>query len=220
VANVRIVATRQIEGGAASQTRSIPVVTAAPLALNSFVSGTWMWANGPGQTNFHVHTAAPEARYAYDMGIHRLVNGQFQSFRGDPAVNESYFAWNQPIRAARAGTVRLVVDEHPDNNGNQGGGEANNEIILEHANRTFTKYVHIRQGSARVALGQTVAAGTLIARVGNAGASSEPHLHFHAFKIDATDRQAAVPVAVNGMRSTTGAPLTGVPKGDTMYQTP
>jgi hypothetical protein len=29
-----------------------------------------------------------------------------------------------------------------------------------------------------------------------------------------------VPVAENGMRSTTGAPLTGVPKGDTMYQTP
>lgn len=77
-----------------------------------------------------------------------------------------------------------------------------------------------REGTAAVAVGQVVAAGTLIGRVGNAGTSSEPHLHLHAFKIDATGRQAAVPITVTGLKSTAGVSLTGIPKGDTIYETP
>jgi murein DD-endopeptidase MepM/ murein hydrolase activator NlpD len=153
--------------------------------------------------------------------MHQLVDGQLLSFSGDPTVNANYFCWAKPIRAAKGGVVRLVQDQLPDNNGNLfDRNEGNNEIIIEHANGVFTRYAHMRQGSARVTVGQTVSAGTVIAEVGNAGASSGPHLHFHAYKIDDTGRIAAVPVSINHLKATDGTPLFGVPKGSLQYQTP
>ena len=221
VASVRITASQPIQGGTASQTRTIPVVNASPLSIVSPVSGIWMWANGPGQTWWNVHTGGPEARYAYDLGVHRLVDGVLQSFAGDPNVNSSFFCWDQPIRAAVTGTVVLVQDSHPDNNGWLGdNNQGNNEIIIRHPNNVFTRYAHMRQGTATVHVGQTVYAGSVIALVGNAGNSSEPHLHFHVFKIDATGRQVAVPITIPGLKSTSGASLTGIPKGGEMYLTP
>jgi hypothetical protein len=221
VATLRITATQTISGGSSSQTRDIPVLTAVPPLLASPVSGSWMWANGPGETVWHAHTGGPEARYAYDMGVYQLVGGVMQSYSGNPALNSSYFCWNQPIRAVLAGTVRHVVGNLPDNNGNLGdNNQGNNEITIEHANGLFTRYAHMRQNTTTVSVGQFVAAGTIIGRVGNAGASSEPHLHFHAFKIDATGRLQAVPMSVSGMKSSGGTAVSGVPKGGFIYQTP
>jgi hypothetical protein len=222
VANVRVTASQAIFNGAGTQTRTIPVVNATPFALTtSPVSGTWTWSNGPGQTHWHVHSGGPEARYAYDLGIQRLVNGSLQSWDGDVFVNSSFFCWDQPIRAAATGTVVFVQDSLPDNNGWLGDqNQGNNEIVIRHSNGVFTRYAHMRQGTATVTVGQTVYAGSVIALVGNAGNSSEPHLHFHAFKIDATGRQVAVPVTVPGLKSTSGASLSGIPKGGFQYFTP
>ena len=57
--------------------------------------------------------------------------------------------------------------------------------------------MHIRQRSAgqRVLSGNRVKAGQVIAKVGNSGNSSEPHLHFQAFRMDDTGRLRPVPVA-------------------------
>lgn len=98
--------------------------------------------------------------------------------------------------------------------------QGNNEIIIQHPNNVFSRYAHMRQGTATVHVGQTVYAGSVIALVGNAGNSSEPHLHFHMFKIDSTGRQAAVAFQVPGMKSASGANVTGVPKGGFIYRTP
>jgi hypothetical protein len=221
VASVRITATQSIAGQTATQTRNIPVVGVTPLPISSPVAGIWTWANGPGQTEWHAHTGGPEARYAYDLCIDQLVDGNLQPFSGDPTVNENWFCWAKPIRAAQGGTVRMVVDSFEDNNGNlQDKLGPNNEIIIEHPNGMFTRYAHMRKGSALVGVGQVVAAGTVIAEVGNAGGSSGPHLHFHAYKIDATGRQQAVPVTVNGLKNTAGVGLVGIPKGPLQYETP
>jgi hypothetical protein len=222
VTNIRATASQVIFNGTRSQTRTIPVVTATPISIVSPVAGVdWMWSNGPGQLPYHAHSFAPEARYAYDLGIHRMVNGNLQSFQGDPTVNSSFFCWDQPIRAAMTGTVVMVQDTHPDNNGMlQDRNEGNNEVIIQHPNNVFTRYTHVRQGTATVHVGQTVYAGSVVGLVGNAGASSEPHLHFAVFKLDATGRAAAVAFTIPGMRSASGANVTGVPKSPFIYQTP
>ena len=38
---------------------------------------------------------------------------------------------------------------------------------------------HLRQGSLQVKAGERVVKGQRLARVGNSGMSTEPHLHFH-----------------------------------------
>ena len=37
---------------------------------------------------------------------------------GSAAVNESYFAWNQPVDAMEDGTVLYTLNTTPDNDGN------------------------------------------------------------------------------------------------------
>jgi hypothetical protein len=57
-----------------------------------------------------------------------------------------------------------------------------NVVILEHADGTWTKYTHMRPGSARVVLGQSVCAGLWIGTQGHtgctAGGTCGDHLHF------------------------------------------
>jgi hypothetical protein len=203
-------------------TRRVPVVEAASVALAPPVSGRWYWHNGPGLASFNIHLRFPEQRYAYDLLMQKTINGSPSTFQGDPTVNESYFAFGKPIRAALAGTVVRVVDYVPDNHGNlqdMNPGQ-NNSIVLKHAGGIFTIYTHPRQNSALVHSGRWVAAGTVLAQVGNAGASTEPHLHFAVYKLDSSGRVQALSVAPTGLKSTKGAPLSGVPKSEAEYLSP
>jgi murein DD-endopeptidase MepM/ murein hydrolase activator NlpD len=66
-----------------------------------------------------------------------------------------------------------------------GGSFDANEIVINHGFGTTDKryavtsrYLHIKQGSARVELGQFVRCGQVIAEIGSSGNSSAPHLHF------------------------------------------
>ena len=58
-----------------------------------------------------------------------------------------------------------------------------------------------------------------MARVGNAGISSEPHLHFQFTELDKTGRHRALPVQFIGLKSAEGRVLNGVPKGAGEYRT-
>ncbi|MEV7090624.1 M23 family metallopeptidase [Streptomyces sp. NPDC093085] len=53
-----------------------------------------------------------------------------------------------------------------------------NHLILDLGNGTYAVYAHLRRGSLEVRAGDRVSAGQPLARCGNSGNSSEPHLHF------------------------------------------
>ena len=83
-----------------------------------------------------------------------------------------------PVLAAKAGRVVLVEGRYAD----LGCGDLRfwgNEIKILHEDGTEATYAHLRQGSPRVAAGDWVQAGDVIAEVGNSGATLVPHLHFH-----------------------------------------
>jgi murein DD-endopeptidase MepM/ murein hydrolase activator NlpD len=75
------------------------------------------------------------------------------------------------VVAARAGTVRAVIDRHED------FGRGFNLVYIEHEDGTTAFYCHLKEKSARVRLDDNVVAGQVIASSGASG-TSLPHLHF------------------------------------------
>lgn len=57
---------------------------------------------------------------------------------------------------------------------------------------------HLRQASIEVQLGQRVRAGEPLARCGNSGNSTEPHVHVQAIDRVGVDGAVAVPITFGG----------------------
>lgn len=86
-----------------------------------------------------------------------------------------------PVLAAAEGQVTAVHDGEFDRNvscGFLGILKPPNLVELTHGDGTRSRYLHLRRGSVRVAVGQTVAAGEPLGAVGSSGCSTAPHLHF------------------------------------------
>lgn len=82
------------------------------------------------------------------------------------------------IHAAREGVVIKVVDTNTRTCYKKGCEKYNNEIIIYHNDGSFSAYAHLDTNTAKVKVGQKVLKGQLIAKSGNIGYSSGPHLHF------------------------------------------
>ncbi|MFF3246249.1 M23 family metallopeptidase [Streptomyces sp. NPDC002870] len=76
-----------------------------------------------------------------------------------------------PVKAAFNG---VVVKAGP--NGGGDGPAYGNAVVIKHTNGKFSQYAHLSK--VNVTVGNSVKAGETIARSGNTGNSSGPHLHF------------------------------------------
>lgn len=121
-------------------------------------------------------------RYSYDL-VHVDEHGAMLT--GDPAKNESWRSFGQPIYAPAAGAVVAVVDQHADDRTidmerlkTELLGVYGNYVIIDHGRGEHSVFGHIRQGSAKVKVGDRVRAGQLVAAVGASGSSLMPHLHY------------------------------------------
>lgn len=79
-----------------------------------------------------------------------------------------------PIVAARPGMV-VKIENQQSGRGNNPSG---NFVRILHDDGTMGVYLHLMRGSVQVREGQYVAIGERIARSGNTGNSTGPHLHF------------------------------------------
>lgn len=93
------------------------------------------------------------------------------------------------IYAVREGVVIKVVDHNTKTCVTKGCLEYNNFILIYHSDGTFSDYAHINTNSATVKPGDKVAKGQLIAKSGNIGWSTGPHLHFEVFKQEIIKRE-------------------------------
>ncbi|MBT2424732.1 M23 family metallopeptidase [Streptomyces sp. ISL-112] len=88
------------------------------------------------------------------------------------------------------GNVRSIVGAHR---------VIGNHVILDLGDGTYAVYAHAQRGSLRVKAGDTVRAGQPIARCGNSGNTTEPHLHFHLMDGPDLDAARGVPFTWRGL---------------------
>lgn len=124
----------------------------------------------------------PQQTYRYPLpwrgGPFRLSQGPNGSF--SHTDTKSRYAMDiampegTPIIAARSGVVVKTENEQI----GRGNDASGNFVRVQHDDGTQGVYLHLKQGSVSVRVGQRVAVGSPLALSGNTGNSSGPHLHF------------------------------------------
>jgi murein DD-endopeptidase len=157
-----------------------------PNLRSPFRDGVWVAGDGPANDSAHRraflaidgHVHAPE-RFASDW-VKVGPNGD--SHQGS-ARNEDYWAYGQDVLAVADGEVIQVVDGIEDNTPHQLPQPVTldnilgNYIVLRIAPNRYVTYAHLQKGSIKVAPQQQVRRGAVMARLGNSGQATAPHLH-------------------------------------------
>lgn len=154
-----------------------PSITATwPLKETTLVG----WGGNTIETN-RPHVLWASERWAYDLMIEPAVTGS--------QALEDYGIYNKEVVAPVSGTVIAAYDDEEDilPNSEEFLSLGGNYIYIKiDATGTYLLLYHLRNGSVLVEAGDHVNEGEVIARVGNSGTTSEPHLHIQHQRQDPT----------------------------------
>jgi len=150
------------------------------LDLASPLNGTNVVLSGGGSPFTNAHFRVRPQDFALDIvGINAVGNraSLFGSYR-DPG---SYVIYGAPIFSPCDGRISAVVSTLPDYSPPDGDVEnpAGNHVLIE-CDDIEVLLAHMQQHSVTVTVGEWVATGAPLGKVGNSGNTSEPHLHIHA----------------------------------------
>ena len=137
------------------------------------ILGEWFISQGYSGTITH----KGDYRYGLDFIV---LDHELKPYQGLGMQVEDYYCYGKPVLAPADGWVVEITNHIEDNSIGQVNIEENwgNAIVITHAEYVYSKLAHIKKDSIRVAPGQFVRRGEVIALVGNSGRSPEPHLHF------------------------------------------
>ena len=155
-----------------------------PFRGNGIVGQDWITNGG--------HGGAHGGVYGSDFAIDvRGLDENYAEQKNDADENASAAGWSREILAPAAGTVTYARNDVPDNP-RPGDPDINsfaalhdpvmayygNCVIIDHGNSEYSVLAHMQQGSVTVKVGERVAAGQVIGRLGNSGDAFGPHLHY------------------------------------------
>jgi hypothetical protein len=196
----------------------------APVEIALPFVGRWLAMNSPARRVPSHGVDLLGQRYAIDfVGVddrHRdAVRSDWRTLlHTEPP--ERFYSFGRPILAPADGVVVAVHDGEPDHEARrsqfalvpyalgQAGrvrlgpiAVAGNHVVLAlRESGTFAALVHLRSGSLRVSLGDTVVTGQQLGQCGNSGNSTQ--LHVHVQLMDSADLAVArgVPLTFRGYR--------------------
>jgi len=112
-------------------------------------------------------------------------------YKNEGTQNSDYFCFQEDLIAVADGVVVGVKDSIPDNphppdveKFKKPGEGTGNLVLLDIGNDIIVSYAHCLNYSIKVHVGDTLKKGDFIAKIGNSGNSTGPHLHFHLSKPD------------------------------------
>ena len=114
-----------------------------------------------------------------------------------------------PVHAARDGVVVLVEDSHAVGCAREECGRLANFVVVLHSDGTTGEYFHLERGSVALRVGDRVARGQPLARSGNTGYSTAPHLHFGVYRTGRDGSTQALAVQFQTRSGPIGTPRSG-----------
>ncbi|MEM7008480.1 MAG: M23 family metallopeptidase [Thermodesulfobacteriota bacterium] len=163
------------------------VVLGAP-----FKGKGWVAVNGCCDSYTHMRSALTlngqifiSQRYAIDW---MQIDEENRLYVGNPQDLNNWVGYNADILAVSDARVVTVVDQFEDQIPfvlpTESGAITleqidGNHVILALPNGQYVFYAHLKSGSILVKEGDTVTKGQVIAKLGNTGNTSAPHLHLH-----------------------------------------
>ena len=158
-----------------------------PLLGLPFEGGSWLAGAGPGNDSDHRRTIVAIDGQVHDAQRFAIdwvkVGPNGDSHHDGNTSNENWWGYGEPILAVADGEVTQVLDGIPENTPRVLPREVTldnivgNYIVLRIAPNRYVTYAHLQTGSIKVRLHDRVARGTVIARLGNTGQATAPHLH-------------------------------------------
>jgi hypothetical protein len=148
------------------------VIIASPMAED-----WWVGQGGHAElVNYHqVGSTQADA-----LDIMQVVDGRTHV----PGRNDlaSYYVYDKPVLAPADGVVTFVLDGRPDLPIGEADPyyHAGNHLVIDIGSGRYLMIGHLRQDSIQVRVGDQITEGQPIARVGNSGNSTAPHIHIQA----------------------------------------
>ncbi|MCL0066082.1 M23 family metallopeptidase, partial [Dehalococcoidia bacterium] len=152
--------------------------------------------------NVTQHRIVLSQEFAFDvLSVKQVESGEFAtSSKFTPKDLCDYFVFQREVMAIGDGIIVEVGNKFPESkmSDTQSYSEeffselskeltpkigflntlCGNYIVIDHENGQFSFYAHLSENSILVRVGERVRKGDTIAKIGNTGHSTEPHLHF------------------------------------------
>jgi len=127
------------------------------------------------------HHVSVSQRFALDVVALHRVGARAKGIY--PSRLENYRIFGEKVYSPCEGIITAAVDHLPDMPPTQLDTKniAGNYIVIRLNEKDIcVGLAHLQQGSVSIKPGEHVQPGQLVARVGNSGNTTEPHLHIHA----------------------------------------
>ncbi|QCB23360.1 M23 family metallopeptidase [Streptomyces sp. SS52] len=210
-----------------------PSVAREPVETGPPVTGRWSALNSPADRTPSHGVHAYGQTFAIDL-VAEPAPGARPGFRALWPLarrNHHFPAFGAPLLAVADGTVVRADDGQRDHLSRtslpallylmlvEGSARelagarriVGNHLVLDLGGGTYAMYAHVRRGSFSVREGDRVRAGQLLARCGNSGNSTEPHVHFQLMDGPDPDTARGVPFTWRGV---------GVPRNGEVFDVP
>ena len=128
-------------------------------------------------------------QFALDViGLTETYGAQLPGIPG--GRSESYAGWGRTLVAPAAGTIVRARSNRPDQPDPETSdpkyyapeyprnGDPGNHLVIDHGNGEFSMMAHFQAGSMLVAVGDRVAQGQPVGKLGSSGDTVTPHSHY------------------------------------------